>query len=81
MDHKIKIRNRNKVGPERKTKRKRSENQVMFFLGQIKHNWMTSEQEEKRIGKNVICITHCDGISHDYFVADVSLIFSLVAVS
>jgi hypothetical protein len=41
----------NKVGPKRKTKRERSRKSVMFFLGQIKHNWMTSEQEEKKLGR------------------------------
>jgi hypothetical protein len=53
----------------------------MFFLGKIKQNRMTSEHEEKIIGKNVICITHCDGIAYGYFVVDVALIFSLVAIS
>jgi hypothetical protein len=40
VDHKMKEWNR--VGPERKTKRS-DQKSIMFFLGQIRHNWMTSE--------------------------------------
>jgi len=59
VDRKIKIETRLDL---KGRQRERIIKSIMFLLRQIKHNWMTFEQEEKRIGKNVICINHCDGV-------------------